>query len=100
MEVMVVILIIAVLTAIAVPNFLTARNSSATTTCIANLMEIDATKELWAMNTKADTGAVVTVADLVPNYLRANPVCNAGGTYVVGRIGIKPCCSSPEHNLP
>ena len=58
-EIMIVVLIIGILMAIAVPNFIRARESSRRSSCIANLKQIDSAKEQWAMDNKAASGAAV-----------------------------------------
>ncbi|MEO0249499.1 MAG: prepilin-type N-terminal cleavage/methylation domain-containing protein, partial [candidate division WOR-3 bacterium] len=52
-EIMIVVLIIGILLAIAVPNFIRARESSRAKSCVANLKQIESAKEQWAMDTKA-----------------------------------------------
>ena len=106
-EIMIVVLIIGILMAIAVPNFIRARESSRRSSCIANLKQIDSAKEQWAMDNKAESGAAVTMAELVdPNgYIKGSgPTCPGGGTYTVNAIGTSPTCSlsgDPEdHVLP
>ncbi len=98
-EIMIVILIIGLLLAIAIPNFMRARETSRTKSCIANLRQIDAAKEQWTMDTRAANGAPVSFADLVPNYIRREPQCPSGGTYTVGNVGVNPTCTIPGHEL-
>src|SRR5207244_6719969 len=62
-EIMIVVLIIGILLAIAVPNFIKARETSRTKSCIANLKQIDAATEQWAMDNKASQGATVALTD-------------------------------------
>jgi len=96
-EIMIVVLIIGILLAIAVPNFIKARETSRAKACVSNLKQIDAAKEQWAMDTKAAAGATITggMADLVgaANYIKATPVCPSSGTYTVAVIGTDPTCS-------
>src|SRR5688572_11854846 len=65
-EIMIVVLIIGILLAIAVPNFIKARESSRAKSCVANLKQIESAKEQWAMDTKAAPTATPTAADLYP----------------------------------
>ncbi len=76
-----------------------------TQTCINNLKQIDAAKELWyAANWRTaklkSSGDSVNIAAMC-KYLNGNkmPVCPEGGTYVVDVIGKKPTCSIPTHRL-
>lgn len=92
-EIMIVVLIIGILMAIAVPNFVQARSSSRRSTCVASLKKIDASKEQCAMDNKMNSGDAVTTAQLVPTYLRVMPACPGGGTYTLNAIGTSPSCS-------
>ncbi len=58
-EIMIVVLIIGILLAIAVPNFIKARQNSRLQTIIGNLKQIETAKEQWAM----ETGQVATAGD-------------------------------------
>jgi len=107
-EIMIVVLIIGILLAIAVPNFVKARESSRAKSCVANLKQIDAAKEQWAMdNNKADGDACSIDSDLVPNYIKSLPKCpsqsGAGGNnhYDPKPVGTTPTCRSgiASHSL-
>jgi prepilin-type N-terminal cleavage/methylation domain-containing protein len=105
-EIMIVVLIIGILMAIAVPNFIRARETSRKNSCIANLKQIDSAKEQWAMDTKAATGAAVQMSDIAGTYMKGaatGPSCPASGTYTVNVVGTNPTCSlgaSDGHVLP
>jgi len=96
-EIMIVVLIIGILLAIAIPNFMRARESSRAKSCQANLRQIETAKEQWAMDEKAGTGDAIPNdgADLwaADSYMKAEPVCPSGGTYTVAAIGTDPTCS-------
>ena len=98
-EIMIVVLIIGILLAIAVPNFVKARESSRTKACVANLKQIDAAKEQWAMDTRAADNATPQWSDLVgtDKYMKAQPVCPSGGTYTIGNVATSPSCSINTH---
>ena len=70
-EIMIVVLIIGILLAIAVPNFIQARDSSRARSCVSNLKQIDAAKQQWAMDTRALGTASPTAANLQPTSVRA-----------------------------
>ena len=95
-EIMIVVLIIGILLAIAVPNFIKARETSRAKSCTANLKQIDAAKEQWAMDNRKTTGDAVAMADLVgaANYIKKDPVCPSGGAYTTEVIGTDPTCTS------
>jgi prepilin-type N-terminal cleavage/methylation domain-containing protein len=64
-EIMIVVAIIGLLAAIAIPNFLRARQTSQTNACINNLRQIDSAKQQWALeNGIAATGVVPTAANI------------------------------------
>jgi len=92
-EIMIVVLIIAILLAIAIPNFLRARESSRAKTCMGNLRQYETAKEQWAMDTKAASTASPADADLVPNYMKTIPQCPSSGTYTIGDMQTRPTCS-------
>ena len=102
-EIMIVVLIIGILLAIAVPNFVRARESSRGKACIANLKEIDAAKEQYAMDNKLNTGSTAVASDPLTltgsslvgstNYIKNAVVCPSNGTYTPGNIGTNPTCS-------
>ncbi len=104
-EIMIVVAIIGLLAAIAIPNFVKARASSQRSACMANLKQIDGAKGTWALEQKKVTGDTVTDSDLFGSsaYIRDKPLCPGGGTYTLDVVGTKPSCSlsaSPDlHSL-
>ena len=101
-EIMIVVLIIGILMAIAVPNFINARQTSRMNACIANLKQIDSAKEQFAMANKLDTGATIQWTDIVPSYIKSQPNCPGGGVYTIDVVGTNPSCSlaASGHVLP
>jgi prepilin-type N-terminal cleavage/methylation domain-containing protein len=90
-EIMIVVLIIGILMAIAVPNFIKARSNSRLQTVIANLKQIDSAKEQWAMESGAKSGDAVTSANLSPTYMKAWPNNTpVTGAYVPNAVGTNP----------
>jgi prepilin-type N-terminal cleavage/methylation domain-containing protein len=91
-EIMIVVLIIGILLAIAIPNFVKARETSRAKACVANLKQVDSAKQQYMMdkNISTYTGAMT---DLAPTYIRVAPTCPAGGTYTVGDQTTSPTCS-------
>ncbi|MCC6483204.1 MAG: prepilin-type N-terminal cleavage/methylation domain-containing protein [Armatimonadetes bacterium] len=101
-EIMIVVLIIGILLAIAVPNFIQARDSSRTKSCIANLKQIDSAKQQYAMDNRLAGTASVTSANLLGTYIKgtAMPACPGGGTYTIGTVDTDPTCTVTGHALP
>ena len=95
-EIMIVVLIIGILLAIAVPNFVRAREASRAKACVANLKQIDSAKEQWAMDTRASSGAAgpaMTALVGAAGYIKSDPTCPSSGTYTINAIGTNPVCS-------
>jgi len=99
-EIMIVVAIIGLLAAVAIPNFMRARTTAQRNACIANLKQLDGAKSLWALDSGAATGASVTMGDLVTDYIKTTPSCPASGTYTLGNIGTEPVCTVATHTLP
>jgi len=109
-EIMIVVAIIGLLAAIAIPNFVKARATSQANACINNLRQIDAAAQEWALEQGKTTGTAITLnTDLTP-YIKLNsagsiPPCPAGGSYTITSVGASPSCSlsatvTPAHILP
>jgi prepilin-type N-terminal cleavage/methylation domain-containing protein len=94
-EIMIVVLIIGILLAIAIPNFVKAREVSRAKSCIENLRSIAYAKEQWAVEQKKATTDTPLDTDLygTTNYLRTVPSCPSGGTYTINDLGSFPSCS-------
>ena len=111
-EIMIVVAIIGLLAAIAIPNFIRARATSQANACINNLRQIDGAINEWALETGQSSGATVANVTTVSAYIKLNsnssvPGCPAGGSYTTGTVGTNPqvSCSlsttvSPGHVLP
>ena len=110
-EIMIVVAIIGLLAAIAIPNFVRARATSQANACNNNLRQIDSAASPWALEAHKTTGSVASLATDLSNYIKANnvgsvPPCPAGGTYADAvTVGTNPVCSlgstvTPSHILP
>ncbi len=103
-EIMIVVAIIGLLAAIAIPNFIRARTTSQTNACINNLRQIDAGVQQWALENKQTASAAVTSANVIPYLGRGTtgqwPTCPASGTYAVTTVAVKPTCTVANHTLP
>jgi prepilin-type N-terminal cleavage/methylation domain-containing protein len=102
-EIMIVVAIIGLLVAIAVPNFIKARLTAQRNACIKNLSTIESSKQQWGVEYGKTDGDIPTAADLIgPTlYLKTMPVCPGGGTYALGVIGGNATCtlSTLGHSL-
>ena len=108
-EIMIVVAIIGLLAAIAIPSFMKARTTSQANACINNLRQIEAGKEQWALAAKVsppqdcDSAANMTA---IMAYIK-NPTavtnCPGGGTVTFGFLGTNAACTlssaTPPHAL-
>ncbi len=94
-EIMIVVLIIGILLAIAVPNFVKARETSRSKACVSNLKQIESAKEQWAMDTKTAATATPLLTALVGStlYIKEAPNCPSSGTYTANAMSADPACT-------
>jgi prepilin-type N-terminal cleavage/methylation domain-containing protein len=96
-EIMIVVLIIGILLAIAIPNFVQARESARAKACIGNLKQLDSASQQWAMDNKKGSTYAMVAADftgLAPTYLHTMPTCPSGGNYTQGAtVSAFPICT-------
>ncbi|MEN6356601.1 MAG: prepilin-type N-terminal cleavage/methylation domain-containing protein [Armatimonadota bacterium] len=93
-EIMIVVLIIGILLAIAIPNFMRARETSRAKSCCANLRQIETAKEQYAMDNKLSDGGVIA-GTLWPDYIKQEPTCpSTGASYAntINAIGTVATC--------
>ncbi len=82
-EIMIVVAIIALLAAIAVPGFLRARKRSQASRILNDLRMIDSACDQYAIETARKTGDVVGVTDWT-NYLKKNSLLYNSGNSLLG----------------
>ena len=113
-EIMIVVAIIGLLAAIAIPNFVKARETARKNTCINNLRLIDGAKQTWALESNASVGATPNESNIAPYLGRAGATTYAtlksagvacpdlpNTLYVMHTVGEKPSCSfGNNHQLP
>jgi len=115
-EIMIVVAIIGLLAAIAIPSFMRARTTSQKNACINNLRQIEAAKDQYALENGLTNLAVILASDdtatfsnfvgVGDGFIKAFPICPASsnvaeGTktaamsasdYTVGAIGVNALC--------
>jgi len=111
-EIMIVVAIIGLLAAIAIPNFIKARATSQADACISNMSKIDGAVTQWALETRhtqgdtpPDVGGLTTQGYLHTPGGNA-PSCPALGIYTIATVGTTPSVScslsstvTPAHAL-
>ena len=101
-EVMIVVLILAILAALAVPNFQKARKTTWKNICIDNLHQIESACEQIRMEGGTPTAANVYGAT---HYIKVEPYCpaDAANRYEIPGEGSRPVCPNatafPDHKL-
>ncbi len=94
-EIMIVVLIIGILLAIAVPSFISARERSRANACRSNLRQIQAAKEQWAMANNQGPTATPTWDNLVPEFIQQEPRCpSTNQQYEINNMSTNPRCPS------
>src|SRR5437867_4436343 len=93
-EIMIVVAIIGLLAAIAIPNFVRARTTAQKNACINNLRQIDGAIQQYALENKKATTDPVAEANVTP-YLKNSLVCPAGGTSFADSYSVTDCQTVP-----
>jgi len=93
-EIMIVVAIIGLLAAIAIPNFVKARTTAQKNACIANLKQIDGAVQQWALEQKKSSTDTASTTDVLA-FLKGStlPACPMGGDYTTGAVSSAPVCS-------
>lgn len=100
-EIMIVVLIIGILLAIAVPNYVQARETSRRKSCVGTLLRIDIAKQQWAMGNNKEPTDTPNWTDIVgpAGYIKGDPTtfptstCPSGGAYTMNDVSTPPQCS-------
>ncbi len=102
-EIMIVVAIIGLLAAIAIPNFMKSRVASQATTCVNNMRQIYHAKEQWASQVGAAPGAAVQSvpadrAAVIEFLAGGEPSCPVRNTYAYEFtiVGQHPLCHYSE----
>ncbi|MBM3848402.1 MAG: prepilin-type N-terminal cleavage/methylation domain-containing protein [Verrucomicrobia bacterium] len=94
-EIMIVVAIIGMLAAIAIPNFVKARKSSQTNACLNNMRQLQGAKSSWALENKKTGADTPVAADLfgADKFIKSEPTCPAGTTvYTLGSVDANVTC--------
>ena len=87
--------VIGLMAAIAIPNFVKARETAQRSACQANLRNINAGKDVWVLENNRKPGDIIQDEDLFGRgkALRGVPTCPKGGSYIVNPVGTNPECT-------
>jgi type II secretory pathway pseudopilin PulG len=110
-EIMIVVAIIGLLAAIAIPNFVRSRTTSQTNLCIDNLRMLDGAKQQWALEQKQVSTATPQGSDIQPYLGRGGgelPICpldpqmSFNSSYLLQNCQTSPTCQilPATHYLP
>ena len=92
-EIMIVVAIIGLLIAVAVPNFSKMRKDAQKTACHSQLKQIDGSKEMWATQEKRADGDTPSESQLGDYFKDGMPACPGGGAYSIAPVGTDATCS-------
>ena len=95
-EIMIVVAIIALLAAIAVPGFLRARKRSQASRILNDLRMIDSAIDQYAIETSRTTGAIVNVADWTTYVKKNSLLYNSGNDLLGDSYGVQTVDSIPQ----
>ncbi len=95
-EIMIVVAIIGLLAAIAIPNFIRARQTAERQACIANLKQIQGAVQVWALDNNQAGDAVPVRADLTPDYIKSWPRCRGTEYALPANVDTDPVCPSGD----
>lgn len=90
-EIMIVVAIIGLLAAIAIPNFIKARETAEKNACIANLKQLQGAAQVYAIDTGGAADEAITEAKLVSDYIKSWPKCK-GTKYADFAVNADPVC--------
>jgi len=103
-EIMIVVAIIALLAAIAIPSFMKSRADSRKSACVNNLRLIDHAKQQFATASQTVKDSDTPTWTDLSVYFKGNgkPLCRQGGTYAINALTSNPTCDysgGTEHLL-
>jgi type IV pilus assembly protein PilA len=98
-EIMIVVAIIGILAAVAIPNFTKSIATAQKRACAINRQNIDGAKLQWAVENQQPPTAVPEDQDLFgqSSYIEHKPDCPAHGMYSLNAVKEKCTCSFSNH---
>lgn len=101
-EIMIVVAIIGLLAAIAIPNFIRARSTTQQNSCWNNIRQFDAAKDQYALESGLSTGATISAGslDAYLTNLTSSSQCPGGGGAYTNLTSIGTAVSCGTHGRP
>jgi prepilin-type N-terminal cleavage/methylation domain-containing protein len=101
LEILIVVAVVGILVALAIPNFLKSRVQARKQMCIENLSQIESAKQIWGVEHGKKDGDVPNEDDLIgpDKYIKKQPQCAAGGTYSFNAVGTTATCNIEGHSF-
>lgn len=99
-EIMIVVMIIGLLAAIALPSFQKARDEAREKSCINNMRLIEAAKDQYAIEANLASGDAVS-GDIINGYMKGGnyETCPSGGSYTLNNVDNAVTCNITDHAL-
>ena len=101
-EIMIVVAIIAILAAVAIPNFVRYRKTSQMNACINNLKQLQTASEQWKMN-HSGSPSIDDLTTGTDPYIKVKPTCPADGSDYIAPTsedGDWTCTHGSDANYP
>ena len=98
-EIMIVVAIIGLLAAVAIPNLIKARKNAQVNACKANLRTIEFAIQQWALEKRKRDDSEVSLGDLESYIKDGIPRCPSGGEYELFTVQDYPTCTVVGHTI-
>ena len=98
-EIMIVVAIIGLLAAVAIPNLIKARKTAQVNACKANLRTLEFAIQQWALEKRKRDDSEVSLEDLESYMKDGIPRCPSGGEYTLTTVEEKPTCNVGGHTI-
>jgi len=98
-EIMIVVAIIGLLAAVAIPNLIKARKTAQVGACKSNLRAMEGAITQWALEKRKSDDSEVSLEDIEDWLKDGIPRCPSGGEYELYTVAEKPTCTIKGHTI-
>lgn len=98
-EIMIVVILVGLLSAIAIPSYVRSREVTQMDACIHNLVQIDGAKTRYALENNKTMGDVIEETEIREYFVKRWSGCPAGGVYTINPVGTDPTCNIEGHTI-